>query len=316
MRILIGYDGSDCAEAALDDLRRAGLPEQAEVIVMSVAEVWLPPRSTNETTEGEKSLPLDEPMYAKARAKENEALENAQRAGRRLQANFPKWSVKAESSSGSPAWELIAKADQWKPDLIVVGSEGKSALGRFLLGSVAQRIATEARCSVRVARGRLDEPGDSVRVIIGLDGSPGSERTIREIASRNWPKGSEFRIVVANDPLTPTLVGRLVPGVAKIVDETNEDDRIWVEKILANASATLRSAGLTVTTQSQEGDPKQVLVEEAEHWAADCVFVGSTGFSNRLERFVLGSVSAAVVARARCSVEVVRQWLVQVIGHR
>jgi len=35
-------------------------------------------------------------------------------------------------------------------------------------------------------------------------------------------------------------------------------------------------------------------------------FVGSAGFSNRLERFVLGSVSAAVAARAHCSVEVVR----------
>jgi len=27
MKILIGYDGSHCADAALDDLRRAGLPE-------------------------------------------------------------------------------------------------------------------------------------------------------------------------------------------------------------------------------------------------------------------------------------------------
>jgi nucleotide-binding universal stress UspA family protein len=35
--------------------------------------------------------------------------------------------------------------------------------------------------------------------------------------------------------------------------------------------------------------------------------VGSAGFSNRLERFVLGSVSAAVAARAHCSVEIVRK---------
>lgn len=43
MKILIGYDGSDCAEAALDDLMRAGLPESAEAHIMSIAEVWLPP---------------------------------------------------------------------------------------------------------------------------------------------------------------------------------------------------------------------------------------------------------------------------------
>ncbi|HEX9422732.1 MAG TPA: hypothetical protein VF899_05775 [Pyrinomonadaceae bacterium] len=43
MKILIGYKGSDCAEAALDDLKRAGLPPNAEACILSVAEVWLPP---------------------------------------------------------------------------------------------------------------------------------------------------------------------------------------------------------------------------------------------------------------------------------
>ncbi|MGI8838883.1 MAG: universal stress protein [Pyrinomonadaceae bacterium] len=52
---------------------------------------------------------------------------------------------------------------------------------------------------------------------------------------------------------------------------------------------------------------KRVLVEVAEEWGVDCIVVGSTGFSNRLERFVLSSVSAAVVARTHCSVEVARK---------
>ena len=42
-KILIGYDGSECADAALDDLSRAGLPPDAEAQILSVAEVWLPP---------------------------------------------------------------------------------------------------------------------------------------------------------------------------------------------------------------------------------------------------------------------------------
>jgi hypothetical protein len=37
MKILIAYDGSLCAEAALDDLRKAGLPQDAEALVISVA---------------------------------------------------------------------------------------------------------------------------------------------------------------------------------------------------------------------------------------------------------------------------------------
>ena len=43
MKVLVAYDGSKCAEAALDDLTHAGLPEKGEALVMSVAEVWLPP---------------------------------------------------------------------------------------------------------------------------------------------------------------------------------------------------------------------------------------------------------------------------------
>ena len=69
--------------------------------------------------------------------------------------NFPGWKVGASSSCGSAAWELVAKADEWKPDLIVVGSHGRNALGRFVLGSVSQRVLAEAHCSVRISRGEL-----------------------------------------------------------------------------------------------------------------------------------------------------------------
>jgi|SRR5215207_8461281 len=43
MKILVGYDGSECADAALEDMRRAGLPRDAEAVVLSVADVFLPP---------------------------------------------------------------------------------------------------------------------------------------------------------------------------------------------------------------------------------------------------------------------------------
>jgi nucleotide-binding universal stress UspA family protein len=59
------------------------------------------------------------------------------------------------------------------------------------------------------------------------------------------------------------------------------------------------------------GDPKHVLVEEAERWGADCIFVVSTGFSSRVERFLIGSVSSAVAARAHCSIQVVRELRAQ-----
>jgi hypothetical protein len=44
MKILIGYDGSECADAALEDLQFAGLPDSASARVLSAVEVFLPPK--------------------------------------------------------------------------------------------------------------------------------------------------------------------------------------------------------------------------------------------------------------------------------
>jgi len=70
-------------------------------------------------------------------------------------------------------------------------------------------------------------------------------------------------------------------------------------------AARLRKTGLSISTMVKVTDPKRLIVEEAASWNADCIFLGDRGHS-RLERFLLGSVSAAVAARATCTVEVVR----------
>ncbi|HEY2961083.1 MAG TPA: universal stress protein [Pyrinomonadaceae bacterium] len=84
------------------------------------------------------------------------------------------------------------------------------------------------------------------------------------------------------------------------------EERAWVETISKRAFALLQDVELEISSALREGDPKQELCKAATDWGANCIFVGSAGFSNRFERFVLGSVSAAVAARAQCSVEVVR----------
>lgn len=308
-RILIGYDGSECADAALEDLQRAGLPPAAEAQILSVAEVWLPPPPPSALEIVEQAREVEVPadlkrVYARGSQAARDACGLAERASARLQENFPDWKVFADSSCGSPAWELVFRADQWQPDLIVVGSHGRTALGRFVLGSVSQRVLTEARCSVRVARGRLPKPETPMRIIVGVDGSDSSEAAVREVAQRVWPPDSEVRLLVVDDPLVVPFIGDLIPPLA---EHAREEERAWAKGILENCAALLHQAQIKVTSQLREGDPKHELVKAAEEWGADCIFVGSTGFSNRLERFVLGSVSAAVAARAHCSVEVIRQ---------
>jgi nucleotide-binding universal stress UspA family protein len=53
------------------------------------------------------------------------------------------------------------------------------------------------------------------------------------------------------------------------------------------------------------GSPRAVILDEAKCWDADLILVGSHGY-RAWERFLMGSVSQAVVSHAKCSVEVVR----------
>jgi nucleotide-binding universal stress UspA family protein len=303
MKILIAYDGSLCADAALDDLRRAGLPPEAEAMVLSVADVWIPPpfpagESRVVTAFERRVSAVQEQTREQALQAVEEARALAQRACTQIQGYFPDWAVHVEASGDSPAWGILKKADEWQPDLLVVGSHGRSVLGRLVLGSVSQKLLSEAHCTVRVARGRGVEDGILVRLVVGVDGSPDAKAMLQTVAARMWRPGSEARLIAVADKT-------LHATAAEWMTEHDVDVQAGIRTMVENAAESLRAAGLVVSATVQEGDPKRVLVEEAEHWGADGIFVGARGL-RRIQRFLLGSVSAAVATRAQCSVEVVR----------
>lgn len=314
MKILIGYDGSESADLGIDGLRRAGLPPQdVEAHVVTVAEVWLPPPAGDEALD--EPFPLQMPAGVKRmRERAEQIVEQARalaaRGGERVRRLFPQWAVSHEALSGSPAFELLKKADEWQPQLIVVGSYGHTALGRFVLGSVSQKVLTEARTSVHVARRTTGSGASAQRIVLGVDGSPGSLAAVRAVAAREWTPGSEVRVVVAQDMLKAFPVSLLTPTTGESEDGMSGAEDAQAEEFAVEALKELRAGledkGVTVSTVVDAGDPKQVLVRLAEEFGADCIFTGATGFSSRVERFLLGSVSAAVAARAHCSVEVVR----------
>ncbi|MBO0861181.1 MAG: universal stress protein [Chloracidobacterium sp.] len=292
MKILIAYDGSECSELAIDDLKRAGLPDRAEAVVLAIAEELYPaPTSVGGVaTTFAKGL-LEE---------EKDSLALARLARSRIRQLFPGWEILAESGVGSPGSEIIARADACGPDLIVVGSHGRTALGRMFFGSVSRRVINEARCSVRVARGRIVEPDVPARAIVGVDGSKWADAAVVELASRNWPAGSEVRIVNASW----TVPRATAPGMAvHLAGWVAREKR--VKKAVEDAADKLGSAGLKVSIVVKEREPKALLCSEAEDLMADCIFVGARGMG-RLERILIGGVSLGVAARAHCSVEVVR----------
>jgi nucleotide-binding universal stress UspA family protein len=315
VKIVIGYDGSDCAAGAIADLRHAGLFGDTEAIVLGAADVFLPGGPEPGAEELTTSHCVAEAVArARARAEQAvaEARDSAEQGAGKVRGMFPSWKVTAEAVADAPYWAFIQRAEESRADLIVVGSHGRSALGRALLGSVSQHVLHNATCSVRVGRcANVSDAADRpVRVVLGIDGSPDSATAASAVAARQWPAGSEVRVVGVVDLRMSTMVPGLGPAAgwampAPPMEPTAEDLDSHLRRALENVAAEVRRPGLTVTTTLLDGDPKRVLVEEAHAWNADCIFLGAKGHT-RIQRMLIGSVSAAVAARAHCSVEVVR----------
>jgi nucleotide-binding universal stress UspA family protein len=306
MKILIGFDGSDCSEAALKDLTRAGLPKRVEAIVLSVADVFVPP-----PVEGEKETSFYMPSgIKKAHEHARETLGKTQKmadeAASRVKAIFPEWEVKAESVADSPAWAVVKRGWEWKPDLIVVGAQGHTVLGgRLILGSVSQRVLYEATSSVRISRDAVGDSASPLRLIVGTDGSANAEAAIESVASRVWPAGTEVRVVVALDTILALGAEDTKASDLRWLEVNNPEDMAQAKRIFEASVEKLRSAGLNVSLIIKKGNPVDVLIKDAKESGSDCIFLGAKGLRG-IEKKLLGSVSSAVAAQANCSVEVVR----------
>ena len=311
MRILIGYDGSESADAALDDLRRAGLPREVEALIVSVNDGLVDPSSSVADIAG-SSLTSRRVTSTIALVREQaaqaleEAKELAAKAGDHVRSSFPDWEVQTVGLSGGPATELVNKADEWEADLVVVGSHGRSALGRFMLGSVSKKVVTDSHHSVRVVRGTVKQNGSPPKIMIGVDGSPEAEHAVRAVGMRVWPEATEVRIIAVDDGTSPARISSVLPTASATVTSSNEKVPEAACLMVEWAENELRAIGLQVSVAIEKDDPQRVLIEEARKWEANSIFVGGRKFSGAIERFRLGSVSTALATKAHCSVEVVR----------
>jgi nucleotide-binding universal stress UspA family protein len=282
MRILIGYDGSEAATAALYELQHAGLPDQAETLVLTVTEVW---PSIKDTVNSQRI---------------------AEEGAATVERLFPGWKVTSETAAGSPPREILARSETFRPDLIVVGEPVNKMGGRnIFIGNTSHTLLTEAPCSVRIARTNKNKQRHPEKIVVGFDGSAGSTRAVDSIAARHWPEGTDVRLLSVADSSVLGAIGRFTPQMSDAAVQAKFASQ-WAQSLAAVSKQNLTRAGISSSVKMTLGQAKDAIVEEAEVWNADAIFVGPHRSGNSFERFLLGSVSAAVAARAHCSVEVVR----------
>ena len=144
-RVLLTTDGSKFSEDALHFLLQQVWPRETEVRVLHVAEP-LPMLAIRGMTSYKSILEsLREERKEKAEALVAKIAETLR--GKDLK-------VATTIVQGNPKSRILAVAEQWKAELIILGSLGRTGLERFLMGSVAETVAHNAHCSVEIVRTR------------------------------------------------------------------------------------------------------------------------------------------------------------------
>ncbi len=294
-KVLIPYDGSTGCETAIDDLKRAGLPQKFEALV-AVTEVWLP-SSPSEITRAVsarrlKLLTSGLSSFAPAMRDCEEQRVLSREANDRIRSMFPSADVTTEAmpESTSVMRDVVQKAKSYGAELIVVGAQLSPSPNITDYAGPALSVARAADCSVRIARPSQRNLHSPIHIVIGLGETQSMERVIEAVSERVWPVGTKVDVVV---------IGELRPR-----DLLRESERIGT---LEELVSKLRAGGSNVSIALKYGEAQELLLEHAKEMSVDCIFIDANIMARGQEtRRELSKVARSVVLGAPCSVEIVR----------
>jgi nucleotide-binding universal stress UspA family protein len=275
MRLLVGFDGSDGGRDALE-LARA-LSANGEASAMVVAVIPYGPLPVRFAELEDEAAAAAAPLLAEARER-LAGLEVETRA----------------FGGGSPAWVMTDLAERHQVDLIVVGSPHRGAVGRTLIGSVAEGVLHGAPCAVAVApRGYAQSDRGPISLIgVAYDGAAEAKAALRRARLLAEATGAAVRVLTVVAP--PVAL----PGVAGYTPVEPPDP----DAVLAQG---VKGLGTEVAAEGRKlrGPPASTLAGACED-GIDLLLAGSRGYGPVL-RVLLGSVSSRLIAEAPCPVMVV-----------
>lgn len=203
--------------------------------------------------------------------------------------------VSGETVLGSPAYAILSATQPG--DIVVVGATSHPGRMADLLGSVATVVAHRAKGPVVVVHGTGRRDTSLSRILVGVDGSPGSEAAIDWATAEAVSCGAE--LVLVHGWVYPYASTR------HALREPRDEMRLDAMRTLDASAQRVRDAHPDLNCQSiiSEEGPAKALIDAAAN--ADLLVVGSRGrggFSSML----LGSVSRTVLQHAPCPVAVIR----------
>jgi nucleotide-binding universal stress UspA family protein len=286
MNVLVATDGSKYGRWALNWVAQLPFVEPAKVMALHVLDI------------GAVRAPfLSQPVIAGSERYIQEEIERMETRSaititdtkKQLAALKLKGTVRKEQGAIAP---VILKRAPKRDGLLVVGSKGLDALGRFMLGSVSTNLIHHATCPVLVVK---DEAAPVRRITLATDGSDASAKALEFVRTKFQPDYS-------------TGKGGRVPihvSVIHVMPFSNYQELKEARKLLEQSVRTLIEAGFTAEAVCLRGKPAEEIMKVAAKQHADLIVMGAKGLG-AIARFLLGSVSTRVVQHANCSVLVVR----------
>lgn len=214
-------------------------------------------------------------------------------------------SVEVAVPYGDPAEMILLEIGLRNADLVVMCTHGRSGMGRWVYGSVAEQVLARSPVPVLLVRptGAITKlalgPGQ-MKLLVPLDGSPFAEAALpHATALARALDGTIVLMRMVEPPVAPYVAGEvLVPGIAPEL-------AAQAESYLAEIAQSLRDAGLSVETVTREGWPADAIAYGAEALGANLIVMTTHGRTG-IARLLLGSVAMEVVRRSPLPVMLIR----------
>ncbi|MFQ5341384.1 MAG: universal stress protein [Anaerolineae bacterium] len=215
--------------------------------------------------------------------------------------------VECHSRFGPSAETIVAFAGAEDIDLITMSTHGRTGIGRWVYGSVADKVLRGAETPVflvRVSRAEqsVAEPNYHC-ILVPLDGSEVAELALPY--AEIWTRAFDGEVVLLRVPTLPAYVS-LGPDASMLVPSLLTEAYEEADAYLANAVRKLKAKGLTVHKAAVEpGAIADTIIDFARDAGIDCIVMSTHGRSG-LGRWVYGSVADRVLRGAGVPVLLVR----------
>lgn len=313
-RVLIGLDGSRLAEAVLPYAITLAQAADAEILLVRAipaGDTLEPVDTVNPTLLPYMAvMPEAHPTArdASPRAQRHEAEAYLDEVAARLGKSGV--ACRAFVIAGEPADVLVEEARLRDVSLILLGTHGRSGLGRWIYGSVAEAVLSQSPVPVLLVRGW--ERGDSApasgaisTILVPLDGSATAEAALPLAAELGRILQAKLHLVRIVPPVTTVASGGVL-GIDVASTALVEDlDENAAKEYLSNLVSSLSEQGLTLTAAVKFGQPASRIVAEASEQQADLIIMATHGRTG-LARTLVGSVALRVLHLGQLPVLLVR----------